>query len=208
MFTIIAIMPHLLEDSADITRALQRVGELLEAARESHAIIIVGGAALNLLAVVSRATRDVDIVAFAARRAGSWRPTQAPSELPRSLGLAVSAVARDFNLVPTWMNTGPRMQWRYGLPRGFAGRVRWRRYGGLHVGLAGRTDLIALKLFAATDADGPAAGRHTRDLLALAPTDAELARAARWVKKQDAGALFPRHVDQVVEFVHANRSQR
>jgi len=201
-------MFHLLDDSADIKRALQRVGELLDATGESFAIIIVGGAALNLLNVVSRATRDVDIVAFATRRARSWRPMEAPAVLPPPLALAVTTVARDLNLVPTWLNTGPQMQWRSGLPRGFAGRVRWRRYGGLHVGLAGRLDLIALKLFAATDADGPAGGRHTKDLLALDPTDAELARAARWVKGQDAGQLFPRHVDEVVERIRANRHQR
>jgi hypothetical protein len=86
--------------------------------------------------------------------------------------------------------------------------VRWRRYGNLHVGLAGRLDLIALKLFAATDADGPAGGRHTKDLLALRPTAVELARAARWVKRQDAGELFPRHVDEVVERIRANRLER
>lgn len=201
-------MKRLLEDSADIKRALQRVGELLDAAGESYAIIIVGGAALNLLHVVSRATRDVDIVAFATRRARSWRPTEAPPELPSPLALAVGTVARDLNLLPTWLNTGPQSQWRYGLPRGFAGRVRWSRYGGLHVGIAGRADLIALKLFAATDADGPAAGRHTKDLLALAPTVAEFARAARWVKRQDAGELFPRQVDHVVERVRANQPER
>lgn len=147
-------------------------------------------------------------MAFARRRARAWRPIEAPAALPAPLALAVTTVGRDLNLVPTWLNTGPQMQWRYGLPRGFAGRVRWRRYGALHVGLAGRFDLIALKLFAATDADSPAGGRHTKDLLAFAPSDAELARAARWVKRQDAGALFPRHVDEVVERIRANRHQR
>ena len=86
-------MAHLLDDAADIERALRHVGELLEAAGQSYAIIIVGGAALNLMGVVSRATRDVDIVAFATRRAGSWRPTEAPRELPPLLALAVSTVA-------------------------------------------------------------------------------------------------------------------
>ncbi|HET9708612.1 MAG TPA: DUF6036 family nucleotidyltransferase [Gemmatimonadales bacterium] len=201
-------MHNVLQGSSDIRRALERVGELLDAAGEMYAIIIVGGAAMNLRNVVSRATTDVDVIAFATRRAGSWRPIEAPPQLPAPLALAVTTVARDLNLVPDWLNTGPRQQWKFGLAHGFAARVRWRRYGGLHVGTAGRADLIALKLFAATDADGPAAGRHTNDLQALRPTDRELATAARWVKQQDAGALFPQHVDQVVERVRARRAQR
>lgn len=197
-----------LTDSAEIERALQLVGELLEAAGESYAIVIVGGAALNLLKVVSRATKDVDIMAFAKRHGRAWRTMEPPSDLPPPLALAVTTVARDLNLIPTWLNSGPKMQWRYGLPPGFARHVRWRRYGGLHVGIAGRADLIALKLHAATDSDGPAAGRHTKDLLALDPTDAELAAAARWVKTQDAGELFPAHVDEMVERVRGARRKR
>ncbi|HVH08418.1 MAG TPA: DUF6036 family nucleotidyltransferase, partial [Gemmatimonadales bacterium] len=54
--------------SADIEQAFRRVGELLEAAGHSYAIVIIGGAALALLDVVARTTRDVDILAFATRR--------------------------------------------------------------------------------------------------------------------------------------------
>ncbi len=43
-----------LADSANIEQAPQRVGELLSAAGERYAIVIIGGAALNLSGVVSR----------------------------------------------------------------------------------------------------------------------------------------------------------
>lgn len=51
-----------------------------------------------------------------------------------------------------------------------------------------RFDLIHLKLFAALD-QGP--GRHTSDLMKLAPTEDEMFAAARWVLTQDAGESFP-----------------
>jgi hypothetical protein len=54
-----------LTDSREIEAALRAVGELVEAAGEYYAIVIVGGAALNLLGIVERSTRDVDILAFA-----------------------------------------------------------------------------------------------------------------------------------------------
>jgi Nucleotidyltransferase of unknown function (DUF6036) len=50
---------------ADIDEALQKVGELLASGNESYAIVVVGGAALNLLGLIERVTTDVDILAFA-----------------------------------------------------------------------------------------------------------------------------------------------
>ncbi|MGH9258861.1 MAG: DUF6036 family nucleotidyltransferase, partial [Acidimicrobiales bacterium] len=49
---------------------LQATGELLARRGERAAIVIVGGTALNLLGVVARVTRDVDVIAKATPRAG------------------------------------------------------------------------------------------------------------------------------------------
>jgi hypothetical protein len=201
--------PRSLSGPAGIELALQRVGELLAAAGERYAVVVVGGAALNLLGIVARATRDVDILAFAKRRPGSgrgWRLEEPSQTVPEPLSVAIRTVARDMGLADNWLNTGPALQWKQGLPRGFAGRVAWRKYAALHVGLAGRADLIRLKLYAA--ADGHPGDRHVNDLVALDPTDAELRAAARWVKAQDAGAAFPGMVDQVVAHVRARRGTR
>lgn len=70
------------------------------------------------------------------------------------------------------------------------------------MGLAGRADLIALKLHAAVDTD--VRSRHYRDLLALAPTPDELAEAAVWVRAQDAGEGFATLVTEVIAHVRAN----
>lgn len=199
--------PRPLSGAADIEQALRRVGELLEAANESHAIVIVGGAALGLLGVVSRETRDVDILAFArARGRDAWTLVPPPQPLPEALAGAIRTVGRDLGLVDDWLNAGPALQWKQGLPAGVVTRIQWRQYASLHVGVAGRRDLIWLKLYATTD-DGPT-GRHARDLAALQPTDAELEAAARWVKTQDAGPEFSKMIDEVVDYVRARRSSR
>jgi hypothetical protein len=199
------MVPRSLSSSADIELALLRVGELLAAAGEPQAIVIVGGAALGLLGVVTRATRDVDILAFA-RPGGrdAWTLVPPPAPLPESLAAAIGTVGRDSGLADDWLNTGPALQWKQGLPPGLATRIEWRQYAALRVGLVGRKDLIWFKLFAAAD-DRPE-GRHGRDLGALDPTDAELEEAAGWVKRQDAGPAFPGLVDDVVNHVRTHRS--
>ena len=47
-----------------IARALGLLGELMTARGERLRIVVIGGAAMNLLGFVSRATTDVDILAF------------------------------------------------------------------------------------------------------------------------------------------------
>lgn len=173
----------------------------MAAAGEEYGIVIVGGAALNLMGAVRRATRDVDILAFARGRGRSARLEPPPTPLPDVLAAAIHTVGRDMGLADTWLNADPALQWKQGLPRGLAGRVKWRKYGALRVGIVGRADMIRFKLYAAAD-DHPA-GRHVSDLVALHPSDAELREAARWVKRQDAAPQFPAFVDQVVAHVRS-----
>jgi hypothetical protein len=73
------------------------------------------------------------------------------------------------------------------------------------VGLAGRRTLIALKLFAAADLSPRSV--HAQDLVALAPSNAELEDAAAWVVTQDASTEFPRIVQEIVDHVRARRDR-
>lgn len=158
---------------------------LEEAGVESEHLVLVGGAALLALGFVARTTRDVDILATVDARTGLVDPR------PMSAALQVAAqkVARELDLDPQWLNTGPADQVRAGLPDGFLSRLTRRDYGRhLIIYLPARYDLIHLKLFAAVD---QGVGRHTRDLAALAPSDDELIAAAQWVLTQDAGEVFP-----------------
>lgn len=172
------------------------LGERLAHVQEPCAIVVLGGAALNLLAIVDRPTIDVDVLARA-DDAGTIRP---PDPLPEALRHAIVAVARDRGLLATWMNTTVADQWRFGLPPGLAARIEWRTFGALRVGIVGRRDLICFKLYASSDQTGPD-NVHVRDLLALKPNAEDLEWAAEWVRTQDASPEFPAVVARVVAYV-------
>jgi hypothetical protein len=189
----------------DIDNALQAVGELLAADDQRIGIVVIGGAALNLLGVIDRATRDVDIVAVTAVPGHTENLARPPQPLPAELTSAIKQVARDFGLPENWMNRGPAGQWDVGFPRGFAGRVKWRTYGGLDVGLADRLDLICFKLEAA--ADQPSSdSRHFRDLVALNPSDEEIAVASKWAHEKNVGREYETIIDRVIAHVTSLRN--
>lgn len=157
---------------------LGALGEQLQAANAPQEIVVIGGSALAALGLVSRATRDVDLVAIA--EGGEFRSAD---PLPAALREARDRVARDFDLDPNWLNGGPTDLLKWGLPEGFVRRIVTRRYGGaLTVHFASRLDQIHFKLFAMVDQAG---GRHEADLRALRPSRQELIAGARWSMTQD-----------------------
>ena len=122
-------------DTFNLDTALHATGALLARRGESAAIVIVGGTALNVMGVISRATRDVDVIAAATPGAtGPPRDIRPPDPLPESLLAAVATVARDLGLPDDWLNTTVGAQWRTGLPPGFVSRVTWQLDGGLWIG--------------------------------------------------------------------------
>ena len=189
----------------ELEAALRALGELLAAADEPAAVVVVGGATLNLLGVVRRATNDVDVIARVSRDEDGALRLERAEPFPPGLALGIRTVARDFGLSEDWMNAAVEAQWTTGLPPGLLEDTTWRNYGGgLDVGLVGRQTLIALKLFAA--ADGGRLSVHLQDLEALAPTSAELESAALWVRAQDAAPEWTSIVQDVIRHVERNRS--
>ncbi len=187
-------------NAATIEQALAATGELLAAAGEALAVVVVGGAGLAVLGVVQRVTNDVDVIALAEDTPegivlGNARP------LPPALQRAASTVARDLDLPEDWLNSEVGSQYAVGLPPGMADELTWRTYAALRVGFAGRQALIKLKLFAATDHSPTSV--HTQDLIALAPTQLELAAAVDWVTQQDASPEFGEMVGRVITHVVA-----
>lgn len=168
------------------------------------AVVIAGGAALNLLGIVKRVTRDVDVLALG-RLGEVGVPTglDPPEPLPEPLARAIRKVARDLRLPQDWMNAKMGGQWETGLPPGLSARVRWREYGGLAVGVVDRYDLIFFKLYAAADDVGPASV-HYKDLLALRPDEAELRAAEKWVRDQDPSPGFGASLEAVVARLRAD----
>jgi len=175
---------------------LHALGSHLAAAGSTLRLLVVGGAALRMRRLVLRTTQDVDVLAVVG---ADGEP--APPDLDR-LQTLIERVARDFGVAKDWLNTEVAMQWRTGLPPRPLADVEWRRFGNLEVGLAGRGLLIALKLFAT--ADHSAASVHCQDLIALAPSRAELREARDWVLTQDCGAAWASIVDEVIAHVEAH----
>jgi hypothetical protein len=156
------------------------------------------------LGVVQRTTRDVDVVALAEPPdANRPRLTDPGGELPDPLLRAREIVAGDFGLDSNWLNVGPALQWKQGLPPGFEDRLQWRRYHSLRVGIADRRDLVAFKLYAAADSTGPSSV-HYQDLIALKPSTEEIEWAAEWVRTQDVAPEFHAVLAKVVD--HAKQS--
>jgi hypothetical protein len=166
--------------SADAThRLLSALGEQLGLLGERYELVVIGGSALLARGLVSRPTRDVDVVALV-DSAGFM----SAEPLPGPLAEACARVARDFDLPTDWVNSEPAGMLRLGLPQGFAERLDRREYGPyLAVRYASRLDQIHFKLYALADRGG--GGKHEADLRALVPTRDELIAAARWSRTHD-----------------------
>ncbi|MBI4224487.1 MAG: hypothetical protein HY609_06090 [Deltaproteobacteria bacterium] len=134
---------------------------------------ICGGAALILTDLVSRVTKDVDLLY--------------PLTLPPQFTKAAQIVAQNQGLPANWINQGPKDLFTMGLPENFQQRATKKRFGKkLTAHLAGRKDQIFFKLYAAADR----AGYHVDDLKKLKPSDKELTEAVRWVRTHDPSEGF------------------
>jgi hypothetical protein len=167
----------------EFQEALSALGQVLESRNSACEIVAVGGGALSLLGLISRPTRDIDIVALVR---GKSLVSAAP--LPDDLVRARDDVARALGLPTDWLNAGPTQLLDFGLPDGFEERLTMQRYGGLTLHLAGRLDQIFFKFYAAIDR-GPRS-KHVADLRLLHPTPDELLAAARWSRRHDPSPGF------------------
>jgi hypothetical protein len=146
--------------------------------------VVVGGAALNLLGVITRQTRDCDIL-----------HPMLPAEIVEAAhAFAADVRAGDGVLRDDWLNNGPSQLgsllpagWELRLQEAFRGRVVVLRT--LH-----RSDLLKAKLFALCDR-----GLDLPDCVAMAPKPAELAEAVSWLEPQDLNPHWPAHVRATLE---------
>lgn len=186
-------------DKKQLDELFSALGDVLTSAGVEVSILVVGGAALTLAGwIPPRATQDVDVLARVDKKSAGT-VLEPPDTLPKAFHEATRRVARDFSISPDWINTAIEAQWISGLPPSAASEIQWRRYGLLEVGLAGRQTMIDLKLFAAVDQGTESV--HYQDLIALEPTEAELATARKWVETQDAAPVFPELVRKCIDHV-------
>jgi hypothetical protein len=138
---------------------------------------VIGGAALQLLGIIARATKDCDVL----------DPTlpveiiRAADEFPGSLASA--------ELRPGWLNNGPASLIRT-LPVGWAARSQPLYSGSaLELLTLAREDLLRSKLFALVDRNIDLA-----DCVALRPTRDELGAILPWLDEQDGNEQWPEYV--------------
>lgn len=209
-------------NATSLSQRLAEVGAILENQGTPFTIIVVGGASLLLRGETDRvATGDVDILAAVNEEGFVF-----PFPLPLDLQIAVQEVADGYALSDDWMNAVVARSWAHswpeGLPTALLSDVEWRTYGGLRVGLAGRSVLIPLKVHAVVDRSRvsgfdpegrvatvdlspSAARRHLQDLVAMQPTEEELETARTWVKTQDGSPQLDVFLDTITAHVRDAR---
>lgn len=172
-------------DQNQLNNALSLLGRILEREKsESFHIVVCGGSSLIITGLISRTTKDVDVVALYS----SGGILQYANPLPERLLRAAFQVADNLGLDRNWLNNGPKDLLRAGLPDGLVDRLYTKYFGKqLTVSFIDRFDQIHLKVYAAVDG-GP--GRHVDDLVALKPTQEEMKLASLWAMKQDPSKEF------------------
>ncbi len=156
---------------------------LTERGLSIHATVC-GGTALALLGIISRQTRDCDVV---------------QPNLPRDIQEAATSFAAEErrqgrDLQNNWLNNGPG-QLADILPEGWHQRVRTVYRGEtIKLDTLSGADLLKTKLFALCDR-----GTDLSDCVALAPSAKDLEEARPWLAKQDINPDWPRHVDTVLD---------
>lgn len=146
--------------------------------------VAVGGTALALLGLISRETRDCDVI-----------EPQLPGHILEASRAFAQALGRQgVVLGDDWLNNGPSSLADV-LPEGWRGRLQLL-YRGQAITLwsLGRTELILTKLFALCDR-----GTDILDCLALQPTREELGIAEPWLIRQDLHPEWPLHVHTTLE---------
>jgi hypothetical protein len=167
----------------DPTQTLAAFDRFLASNELHFEATVIGGAALALLGITTRQTRDCDVL---------------DPVLPEDIARA----ARDFasrqraagnDLMDDWLNNGPRDLINV-LPSGWSERLVDLLVGdGLVLRTLGREDLLRTKLFALCDR-----ALDLADCLALEPTSGELNDLLPWVERQDANPDWPSHVRETL----------
>ena len=146
--------------------------------------VVCGGVALAFQGLRLRTTRDVDVL-------GDWKAADMViaciEDFPSKVKTCIQRVTENhpelWGLGTNWINLVPRRLAAHGLPKGFAQRMASVQFGKrLTIHLLGRSDLLALKLYAAADDLGPRQEIHYQDIKAMNPKFDELDEAVDWVR--------------------------
>ena len=155
---------------------LKRLDEELSKRGERRTLIVCGGAALLVMNVIHRRTRDIDVIA---------------PELDPTLKTIAKHIGNEFDLSENWLNNGPASLMS-DLSSGWQERCHTIFKGkALELRSLGREDLLASKLFAFCDRED-----DFEDVVRLKPSKEELTKLLPWVLKRDASAYWPKRVEE------------
>ena len=165
----------------DITGALTLLNIFLKKKSLQRSFIICGGSSLILQGVISRQTKDIDVLA---------------PPIDEALKEAAVFVAEQLQLDKGWLNTGPDSLIR-DLPADWKERVvEVFKASHLVVYSIGRRDLLFSKFRALCDRQ-----KDMEDIIALKPTKEELEIAANYTMDKDGnpdwGEWVTRNLDKV-----------
>jgi hypothetical protein len=145
--------------------------------------VVIGGAALALLGVVSRPTKDCDVLA----------PPLTSALRVAAREFAEATRAQGLELDDEWLNNGPS-QLASVLPTGWKSRLQPLFTGrAIRLQTLDRLDLLRSKIFALCDR-----GLDLADCVALHPSEQEVSAIREWLEYQDANPDWPAHVAAVL----------
>lgn len=161
--------------------ALSMFDQYLYQHKKFFEAIIIGGAALNVMDIINRQTRDVDFL-----------DPNIPDDI-KTLSIQFAKDNPELALsAEYWINNGPRTLirdlpsgWRNEIQKIFSGRA-------LTLWTLGRLDLLRTKLYACADRE-----IDFQDCIALKPTKHELLVCKEWVLLGDGNPLWKDRVDDV-----------
>jgi len=164
----------------DVAETIKAFDMFLSDRKLKFEAVVIGGVALNLLGVVSRETRDCDIL---------------DPKIPENI---IEAAAEFVKSNPTldskWLNNGPDSL-KKNLPRDWNKRLQILFQGrAILFHTLAREDLLKTKVFAYCDRSV-----DLSDCIALMPTKNELHQALTWVQKQDTNTGWADHVKTQIQ---------
>lgn len=167
----------------NIKTTIAEFDKFLKKRNLSFVAVIIGGAALNLLGVISRQTKDCDII-----------DPLLPIEIENAAKeFAISLRQSGEMLHDNWLNHEPSSLSKL-LPNGWQNNLQIAYKGeALILHTLGRKDLLCTKLFALCDR-----GTDLTDCIALKPSLNEIEEAIPWIEMQDTNPDWPRHVIAVL----------
>ena len=165
---------------------ISKFDEYLATHNLSFEAIVIGGAALALLKIITRETQDCDIL----------DPKIPPDIAKASKDFVKTLHKQGHDIKENWFNNGPEdlkkslpKTWKSEIQLLFKGKV-------LTLFTLGRMDLLRAKLFAYCDRQ-----QDLQDCIALFPTQEELQQVLEWLQTQDANPDWPNHVQKSLSFL-------